>query len=171
MNFCGQCGGPLQLNINPDGAMKICPKCKWEWWNPPVPVVIAAVRDEQGHIVYTRNNKNFPVGAWGLVSGFVEQRETLEEAAVREVKEETGLDVRVVQYIGSFLGTYNPEQIYLSYLCEPMSGELNAGDDAEEVYKGPIDLNLFVPNSVAYKTVISLVKKIRTSGISNHSSF
>lgn len=119
-----------------------------------MPVAIAMVRDQTGHIVYTRNH-NFPAGIWGLISGFVERGETTEEAAVREVEEETGLRVRVVRYIGSFVGHIeNANNVYISYLCEPIGGQLRAGDDAEEVFMGPVDLSKFIPNSIAYKTVV-----------------
>jgi ADP-ribose pyrophosphatase YjhB (NUDIX family) len=50
-------------------------------------------RAPSGRILYTRRH-DWPEGAWGLVAGFIEEGETAEAAAVREVQEETGLQAR-----------------------------------------------------------------------------
>jgi len=58
-----------------------------------LPVVLVLASTETGKILYTRQ-RGWPPGAWGLVAGYVEVAETAEEAALREVEEESGLVAR-----------------------------------------------------------------------------
>jgi len=78
--------------------------------------------------------KNPPAG-WALPGGFVDYGETLEDAAVREAKEETGLDVRLVRQFHSYSDPHrDPRQHTIStvFLAEA-DGEYTAGDDAAAV--------------------------------------
>ena len=78
--------------------------------------------------------KNPPPG-WALPCGFVDCGETLEAAAVREAKEETGLDVRLLRQFHSYSDPQrDPRQHTIStvFLAEA-SGQAVAGDDAAEI--------------------------------------
>src|SRR5512143_183200 len=78
--------------------------------------------------------KNPPAG-WALPGGFVDYGETLEDAAVREAKEETGLDVRLVRQFHSYSDPHrDPRQHTIStvFLAEA-DGKYAAGDDAAVV--------------------------------------
>ena len=68
-------------------------------WDNPVPVV-AALIEYQGKIVLARNSQ-WPEGVLSLITGYLERNETPEEAVVREVKEELGLDGRVQELLGN----------------------------------------------------------------------
>ncbi len=61
--------------------------------------VCVVINDEQGKIVFIKRN-DLPV--WDLPGGHVEEGESLVEAAIREVKEETGLDVRITRLVGIY---------------------------------------------------------------------
>jgi 8-oxo-dGTP diphosphatase len=87
-----------------------------------------------GNGVVLIKRKNPPLG-WALPGGFVDYGETLEQAAVREAKEETGLDVRLVRQFHSYSDPYrDPRQHTIStvFVAEA-SGDAAAGDDAAEV--------------------------------------
>lgn len=93
---CGVCGAPLEWQTE---ISKHCPQCGKEWWpSPAVAVIVRITRDDEILMVHARN---FRGPFYGLVAGFVETGETLEEAVRREVAEETGLTIRDLRYWGS----------------------------------------------------------------------
>jgi NADH pyrophosphatase NudC (nudix superfamily) len=65
-----------------------------------VPVVVVLAATGSGKVLYTRH-VGWPPGHWGLISGYVEQGETVEEAALREVREESSLEPRNPRVVGS----------------------------------------------------------------------
>jgi len=78
-----------------------CPQCGAEvseWVNPKLTVDIII---ELGGKVVLVERANEPYG-WAIPGGFVDYGESLEQAAVREAKEETGLDVRLVRQLGAY---------------------------------------------------------------------
>ncbi|MGH2400356.1 MAG: NUDIX domain-containing protein [bacterium] len=79
-----------------------CSSCQSVTYDSPVGVVLAVVFNGSGEIVMTRQ-AHWPPEFWGLVAGFVEEGETAEQAALREAKEETGLDVQVEQFLGTLV--------------------------------------------------------------------
>ncbi len=100
--YCPQCGTPLQSGERGGKSRTFCPApaCGFVHWNNPTPVVSAIV-EQDGHIVMVRSI-GWPEGWYGLVAGFLEQDEHPEAAVLREVKEETGLDGIVTQFIGHY---------------------------------------------------------------------
>jgi 8-oxo-dGTP diphosphatase len=70
---------------------------------------------------------------WCLPGGFIEALESPEESAIREVKEETGLDVIIDRLIGACTPGKGINVVILFYLAQPASGILSPGDDASEV--------------------------------------
>lgn len=92
--FCGTCGSKMRHKSD-ERAME-CPHCHSIFYPTIAPAVIVAIVNDQ-NILLVRGGRNTK-GRYTLVSGFVEVGETLEEAVVREVKEETGIDVRSIRY-------------------------------------------------------------------------
>ena len=90
--FCARCGTALVAPADPTHKPE-CPACGWFRPTEALPIVLVLARTDGGKILYTRQ-RGWPAGAWGLVAGYVELAETAEEAAVREVEEESGLVAR-----------------------------------------------------------------------------
>lgn len=84
-------------------------------------------------------------GTWDLPGGFVEANETIEQAILREVKEELSIDAKIIKLLGSFgptwyeykgKGQYNTD---LYFLIEPLSENFKAADDVNEIQWFPLN--------------------------------
>jgi ADP-ribose pyrophosphatase YjhB (NUDIX family) len=93
---------------------------------------------DAGRVVLIRRGKEPLRGRWVVPGGTVELGETLEQAVVRELKEETGLDVRPRELVTAFdrIARRGADVTYhyviVDFLCERTGGTLQAGDDALE---------------------------------------
>jgi 8-oxo-dGTP diphosphatase len=100
----------------------------------------------RGRILLTVRGKPPSEGMWGLPGGAVEVGETVEEALVREVREETGLGVRPLKLV-AVLDSVNRDEdgrvkyhyVLFEYLCECLSGEAHAASDALDARWVPLD--------------------------------
>lgn len=116
--YCGACGTPLAYDTE---ISKRCPKCKREWWPQLSPAIIVAI--SRGDKLLMVQSKTFRSDYMGLVAGFVETGESLEECVRREVKEETSLEIKNLRYFGSQTWPF-PAGIMLGFTAEYASGEL-----------------------------------------------
>jgi 8-oxo-dGTP diphosphatase len=129
---------------------EVCPACDFVLFRNPVPGVGVLVEIEGGLVLIQRGQPPF-VGRWALPAGFIEEDESVEQAAVRECKEETGLDVELIELFGVYSFPEGPVQsgIIIFYRARPVGGELRAGDDAQDAaIFSPDD----IPKDVAFRT-------------------
>ena len=97
---CVRCGKGLSV-VSIDGRERArCADCGWIWWDHARPVVLVLAVSLTGRVVLTRDAR-FPPARWGLVAGYIERGETAEEAALRELTEEAGLQGREPRVVGS----------------------------------------------------------------------
>jgi NAD+ diphosphatase len=116
--YCGVCGAPMKMHTD---ISKKCTKCGKELWPQLATAVITLIkRDDKILLV---NARNFRSDFYGLVAGFVETGETLEEAAKREIKEEVGLEVKNLKYFGSQPWPY-PCGLMVGFTADYVSGEI-----------------------------------------------
>ncbi len=88
------------------------------------------MRDETGRVLLVRRGKEPGRGLWSLPGGRVEPGESPAEAAAREVREETGLDV----VVGALLGVVTTPEVEIhDFSATVAGGTLAAGDDASAV--------------------------------------
>ena len=124
--YCGRCG---TLTENVDGERsKKCPKCGLSNYPRISPAIIVAVIKEDKLLL--AHNTQFPKDLYSVVSGFVEVGETFEECVVREVHEETGINVKNIKYFGNQPWPF-PNSIMIGYTAEYESGEINV--DGNEI--------------------------------------
>lgn len=95
--YCGVCGAPMQMHTD---ISKRCTRCGKEVWPLLSTAIIVAVTRGEDEILLVQSNK-FKADYLGLVAGFVETGETLEDCVRREVKEETNIDIKNVTYFRS----------------------------------------------------------------------
>jgi ADP-ribose pyrophosphatase YjhB (NUDIX family) len=132
VNFCPRCGHELDIKQKMGVLRPVCPQCGWIYFADPK--VAAAMLVERGDKVLLVRRVNTPKrGYWTLPAGFVDAGEDPANAAVRECREETGLNVRVTQLMDVMFGQEHPRgaHIVIVYRGEIVSGELQPGDDAD----------------------------------------
>jgi 8-oxo-dGTP diphosphatase len=108
-------------------------------------VAVGAIVIDKGSILLVKRNTEPARGQWSLPGGRVELGETLREALVREVREETGIDVDVDGLIGTAERVVRDDDgdiayhyVILDYVCAPRATEVKAGDDAAEARWVPV---------------------------------
>ncbi len=115
---------------------------------PERPVVgIGGVIIDQGRTLLIRRGSEPLLGEWSITGGTLELGESLEEGVARELREETGIEVRVLELIEVFDQVYLDDEstnlgmkrrprfhfVIADYLCERLSGEPRAGSDVTDV--------------------------------------
>ena len=128
--FCPRCGTRLQARSCHGRTRPACPACSFvQFSNPRVAVVVFLPQQDRILLV----KRKFPPeqGAWARAAGFVDLGEPPEAAAVREVREETGLEVVVEGLLD--LGYDEANQvIFILYRARAVGGTLAAADDVDE---------------------------------------
>lgn len=109
-----------------------CKTCDFVHWNNPKPVTATLVTTDTGLVLVKRKFEPF-VNDWCLPGGFIEAAEHPEESAVREVLEETGLQVKVTKLVTATAPGRGINVVILFYMASAIGGELSAGDDASDV--------------------------------------
>jgi NAD+ diphosphatase len=116
---CGICGQPMERLPGEWG--KQCPSCRYHQFPKIAPCVIVLVQ-RSGEVLLTRKAEWAP-NRYSLVAGFLDFGECLEEAVAREIKEETGVEVTNIRYLGSQCWPF-PSQVMCGYVADYVSGEV-----------------------------------------------
>lgn len=95
--FCGKCGSRTQQK--PNERAIICPDCKTVVFPKISPAIIVAIICKNK--ILLARNLNFPGKWYSLIAGYVDIGESFEEALIREVKEEVGVDIKNIRYYKS----------------------------------------------------------------------
>jgi NADH pyrophosphatase NudC (nudix superfamily) len=98
--YCPRCRAELTTRTRGDRPRRVCPApdCGFVFWDNPVPVAAAIVERDDG-VVLVRS-RGAPATWFGLVAGFIEPGERPIEAAVREVREEIGVEAQDASFVG-----------------------------------------------------------------------
>ncbi|MFX1466049.1 MAG: NUDIX domain-containing protein [Promethearchaeota archaeon] len=94
------------------------------------------IQRKDGSIILIKRKKAPFAEHWALPGGFIEYGETAEHAAIRETKEETGLDVEVIKLVGVYSDPKRDPRghvIAIAFLAREIRGNLVANDDAKAV--------------------------------------
>ncbi len=121
--FCPRCGGAT-TQVSP--MAKLCPECNREYYPRISPAMIVLIR--KGDSVLLVHARNYRGANKGLVAGFLEVGETLEECVHREVLEETGLRIKNLKYFASQPWPY-PSGVMIGFTADYESGEIRMQDD------------------------------------------
>ncbi len=139
-NFCPRCGQPLQEKQAFGQVRPVCDACGFVYFEDPK-VAVAVLMSASGgpsansadEVLLVRRAVDPRIGYWALPAGFVDAGELPDEAARREVSEETGLQVRLNGLL-DIVPLDHPEKrgFLLRYHGQVTSGRLAASDDVSE---------------------------------------
>lgn len=136
--FCPRCGDRLQPAGGTDGNPR-CDACGFvQWFDPKVAAGVVVELD--GEVALIRRNNEPMLGRWSFPSGFVDAGEVVEEAAMREVREETGLEVR----IDRLLGVYSSPGDHVVFVAFAGTAAGQPGSGDHEV----MEVGLFAPDEL-----------------------
>lgn len=122
--FCPVCGTPTRQQAP---IMKRCPACGYEIYPPISTAIIVLVRRGTDEILLV-HARNFRGTFYGLVAGFLEPGETLEQCVEREVREETGLKICNIRYFDSQPWPY-PSGLMVGFTADYAGGNIKLQDE------------------------------------------
>ncbi len=135
--YCGGCGIPLELRSLEGRVRPVCPQCgRVVYYDPKV--AATAIVERGGLVLMLRRAVETGYGLWSLPGGYVDRGEVVEEAAAREVREETGLQVEIGGLVGLFSEAGHPV-VVAAYAAVETGGKLEAGPEALELGFYPLD--------------------------------
>lgn len=129
--FCQQCGGKTEEREHDGRPRPVCTVCGAVTFLDPK-LAAAVVIERDGRLLFGRRGPGTRApGLWSFPAGFVERGERVEDAAIREAREEVGLAVVLGPLLGLFSAT--GETVVLAVYAASAAGEPVAGDDLTEV--------------------------------------
>jgi len=142
--FCPVCGGPLERRLIKAGEPErlVCRACEFVFYLDPKIAVGTIIDAGDSRVVLIRRSIEPGYGRWVFPGGYVDRGEVLEDAAVREAREECGLDVRIDGLINAY--SYEGRTpIIIAYAATIVGGSLTAADEA-------LDARLFGPSEIPW---------------------
>jgi NAD+ diphosphatase len=167
--FCASCGAATVMAEA--GHVRRCPRCGAQHHPRTDPVVITLVHDGDERILLGRNPV-WPPGRFSCMAGFVEPGESLEEAVVREIGEESGVAVADVRYVSSQPWPF-PASLMLGFEAAYAGGEAHPHDheladvrwagraDLERAVAGDGPLDLPPPLAIARRLIEGWLERTR----------
>ncbi len=122
--FCPRCGG--RLDPTAAGHVLVCQQCSRQQFPRADPAVIMLVVD--GDRALLGRQDSWPEGRYSTLAGFVDPGESLEDAVVREVAEEAGVQVDDVRYFGNQPWPF-PQSLMVGFFARAVTTEISVDDD------------------------------------------
>jgi len=138
--FCSFCGKELGVDVLEGKTRQVCPQCAEVYYENPLPVASVIVQNKNREILLVKRAREPSKGMWCMPIGFAETGESIEEAALRELREETGTEGKIIQLI-DVSSEYNPlygDVLIVTFEAEKIGGIERPGDDASECRYFPI---------------------------------
>lgn len=151
----------MQLEIDREDKLRpICTQCGWIFYKNPIPAAACVILNDKNEVVIIQRLVEPNIGEWALPSGYIEINQSPEEAAVQEMLEETGLQGKVIEFLGIYDG-HSPiyeKVLSVGFLMKIIGGKLEPGDDAGDAKYVSID-NLPPIAFASHRYYLDLVRK------------
>jgi len=142
--FCPPCGGPLESRLlkGDDRPRLVCDTCGFIFYLDPKLAVGTVIADDRKQIVLVQRAIEPGYGKWVFPGGYVDRGEEVQHAAVREAREETGLDVRLDRLINIYSYTGHTPVIVV-YAATMTGGSLACDDEG-------LEAKFFAPEAIPW---------------------
>lgn len=139
-HYCVICGKTLKIDTFDGKERQVCSNCSEVFYENPLPVVTVILPGLNREILLVKRANEPFKGMWCFPIGFAEVGESIEDAALRELKEETGVGGKIVQLIdvSSHKNPLYGELLIVSFEAEKIGGEEKPGDDASDCRYFPV---------------------------------
>lgn len=143
-SFCPKCGGGLVSRSVKAGDPErlVCRNCGFVFFLDPK-VAVGTIVSLDGGLVLLRRGIEPAYGKWVFPGGFVDRGERVEEAAIRETREESTLDVRLTRLLNIYSYPEHPV-IIIVYVGEAVGGSVSAGDET-------LEARTFTPDAIPWE--------------------
>ena len=133
-HYCFQCGASLELRLVDNREREICPACGWVYY-AQLKVGAAVLIEQNNKLLLLQRNYEPWKGTWMVPAGYVEADEDPRDAAIREVREETGLEVELGDLLHVYYFTDDPRGNGVSfvYKAEKVSGAIKINGESSTV--------------------------------------
>jgi len=165
--YCPRCGARLEeAHIDHDLRLQ-CPdpSCDFIYYHNPIPAA-GAVVIKDNKILLVKRAAMPKIGWWCIPAGFMEWKEHPAETAVRELHEETGLEIKIRSIFEVYSGQDDPRMnaVLILYLADVNGGTLRAADDALEARFFGFDE---IPEKIAFISHRQALKDYRERYLNN----
>ncbi|HVL67365.1 MAG TPA: NUDIX hydrolase [Vicinamibacterales bacterium] len=143
--FCPACAGPLESRLLKKGDPErlVCTRCGQVLYLDPKVAVGTIIRADDDRIVMVRRAIQPGYGLWVFPGGYVDRGEEVRRAAIREAREEAGLEVELENLVGIY--SYpNASLIVIVYAARAVGGELCADEEC-------LEARLFAPDALPWQ--------------------
>ncbi len=158
--FCPKCGGKLIEEEEHGYTRPRCSACGFIFYQNSKPTVSILILDGD-KVLLGKRNVEPSKGMWDVPGGFLEAGEPPEEGAWREIREETGLEVEILDMLGIFMDEYGADKIptlNICYTAGVKGGSEKPGDDIAETEWFPIS---GLPEDIAFKNGREMLDKLK----------
>jgi len=137
----------------------MCDRCGFVHYRNPAPAV-GVILEQQGQVLLVLRKFEPRSAQWSLPAGFIEYDESPIEAALRETKEETGLDIQVTSLLDVYGACDDPRVrvVLVVYEGRILDGEVRPGDDAAAAQFFPLDA---LPENMAFSSHLKALEVFR----------
>jgi len=153
LNFCPNCGSPMADHFVFGRTRRACSECGFVFFREPK-LAAGALVEQRDRVLLVRRAVDPKLGFWCLPAGYVEYDEGPVAAVLREVREETGLVVRVAGLLAAYHVRSDPRGlgVIIIYRAALVSGEPVPGDDASEV-------KFFAPDEIPHDLAFASTRR------------
>jgi len=138
--FCNFCASPLEREFLEGKERQVCRNCGQVYYENPLPAASVIISNERRELLLVKRAREPSKNMWCFPVGFAESGEIIEAAALRELKEETGVDGRIIQMVDvcSDRTDLYGDLLIVTFEAEKIGGTERAGDDAEDLGYFPV---------------------------------